>query len=43
MLALVISNSRYHCLLSRIIHILIHSVKHHAGSLQISPGKNGEQ
>ena len=36
---IVISNSRFHCLSSRAIQILIHFVKHPTGSLQISPGR----
>jgi len=38
-LALVISNSRFHCLSSRAIQILIQYVKHPTGSVQIIPGK----
>ena len=43
-LTLVISNSQYQCLSSGAVQILICSVEHPTGSLQIRPGKtNGEQ
>ena len=48
MFALVISNSRYYCLSSRAIQILIRSVKYHTESFRLTlggggGGGNGEQ